>query len=204
MNFCKFEVTFFSNFVIFTFFGGGCSNRSSCGFTGSGGDSLGDSIDHENDVGLQNKILAVCGENGTIALVSLYSRSTLRVRKISGKTPAINTVSFISRNHLIVGCENGKVLCLSVPDLCNKWSIHDSDSPILSLLHLPSRNGFVVGKQDGLCIFYRFNSDEEVINSKVLLSGADADPINTIKCDGSHVYTGARDGRIRKYNILHM
>ena len=161
-------------------------------------------LDRENDVGLENKILAVGGENGAIALISLYSRSTMTTRKLAGKYSAINTISFISNNKIIVGCQNGKLLCLSVPDLTNTWTLHDSDSPIVSLLPLPSRNGFVVGKQDGTCLYYRFNSTKETIKSKVLLSGADADPINTIKCDGSHVYTGARDGKIRKYNILHM
>lgn len=164
----------------------------------------GDSVDHENDVGLENKIFAAGGENGTIALVSLYSRSILAMKKLTGKIPAINTVSFVSDKLILIGCENGKVLCLSVPDLTNVWTIHDSDSPILSLLSLTTRNGFIAGKQDGSCIFYRFNSNMKPLDTKVLLSGADADPINTIKCDGTHVYTGSRDGKIRKYNVLHM
>jgi len=166
--------------------------------------SAGDNIDHENDIGLENKLFAVGGENGTIALISLYSRSVLATKKLPGKIPAVNAVSFINKEKLLIGCENGKVLCLSVPDLDNIWTLHDSDSPIMSLLSLSTRNGFIVGKQDGTCIFYRFNSYNHPMSNKVLLSGADADPINTIKCDGVHVYTGARDGKIRKYNVLHM
>ena len=161
-------------------------------------------LDHENDVGLDNKLFAVGGENGTIALINLFTRSILTAKKLEGKSPAVNTLSFINETNLLVGCENGKLLCLSVPDLKNVWTLHDSDSPIISLLSLNNRNGFLIGKQDGTCIFYRFNSDKKPINTKVLLCGADADPINSIKCDGSHVYTGSRDGKIRKYNILHM
>ena len=161
-------------------------------------------LDHENDIDLENKLFAVGGENGTIALISLYSRSVLATKKLPGKIPAVNAVSFLNKEKLLIGCENGKVLCLTVPDLDNVWTLHDSDSPIISLLSLSIRNGFIVGKQDGTCIFYRFNSYNHPMSNKVLLSGADADPINTIKCDGVHVYTGARDGKIRKYNVLHM
>ena len=71
-------------------------------------------------------MFAVGGENGTIALISLYSRSVLVTKKLPGKNPAVNAVSFVNKEKLLIGCENGKVLCLSVPDLDNVWTLHDS------------------------------------------------------------------------------
>jgi len=65
-------------------------------------------------------------------------------------------------------------------------------------------NGFIAGKLDGSCIFYAINSNKQIADERVLLSGADADPINSIKSDGNYIYTASRDGKIRKYNISHI
>lgn len=161
-----------------------------------------DSIDREDEVGLEDKILAVGGENGTVAIVGLMARSVVARTKLSGKNIAVNSISFYKESLLIVGCENGKILCFSLPTMKVFWVLHDSDSSVMSLLSLPKLNGFIAGKLDGTCVFYYLNSDKQVTNVRVLLSGADADPVNTIRSDGSYIYTGARDGQIRKYNII--
>lgn len=161
----------------------------------------GDSIDREDEAGLEGKILAVGGENGTVALVSLLARSVHIMKKIPGKNVAVNAISFLTDSMLIVGCENGKVLGFSVPEVKVLWELHDSDSSITSLLSLPKQSGFIAGKLDGTCVFYSLTPDKQLTDLRVLLSGADADPVNTIKSDESHIYTGARDGKIRKYSI---
>ena len=150
---------------------------------------------------MEDKILAVGGEKGTVAVVGLMARSIVARIKLSGKNSAVNAVSFFSESVLLVGCENGKIMCLALPELKVFWALHDSDSPIRSLLSLPKSNGFIVGKLDGACVFYSLKVDKQLTNVRVILSGADADPVNTIKSDGCHIYTGARDGQIRKYNI---
>ena len=147
-------------------------------------------------------MLAVGGENGTIGLVNLHARSVSVRTKVTGKNVAVNAVSFLSKNLLIVGCENGATLCYSLPALTNIWILRDSDSSIMSLLSLPKLKGFIAGKLDGSCILYRLDSENQLTSLRVLLSGADTDPINTIKCDGHHIFTAARDGMIRKYNLL--
>jgi hypothetical protein len=50
--------------------------------------------------------------------------------------------------------------------------------------------------QDGSCIWYDFGSNERVV-----LTGSDVDPIFSISSDGRHVFTGARDGNVRKYDL---
>ena len=158
-------------------------------------------IDREHEVGLESKIVAVGMENGTLAIVGLLNREVLAKTKVSGEKIAINAISFFKESLLLVGCESGKVMCFSLPDLKVFWALHDSDSSVMSLLSLPNLNGFLVGKLDGTCGYYTLNSNGQLSNTRVLLSGADTDPINTIKSDGTYIYTGARDGKIRKYNI---
>ena len=65
-------------------------------------------------MGLDDKILAVGGENGNIAIVNLKTRSILtKNNKPVGQNCAVNAIAFIDPlNLLIVGCENGKILCL--------------------------------------------------------------------------------------------
>ena len=161
-------------------------------------------LEREDEVGLENKILAVGGENGTVSLVNLHSRSVITKLKLAGKNSAVNAISFLEENMLLIGCENGKIICLSIPQLKPLWVFHDSDSSVLSLLSLSRLNGFIAGKLDGSCIFYAIKSDKQIADERVLLSGADADPINSIKSDGSYIYTASRDGKIRKYNISHI
>ena len=161
----------------------------------------GDSIDRSDEVGLEGKVLAIGGENGTIALVSLFTRSILIIEKLPGKNVAVNALSFLTESMLIVGCENGRLVCFSVPDLKIIWVLHDSDSSIQSLLSLEKQRGFIAGKLDGTCVFYSIDGNKKLNPLRVLLSGADVDPINAIKSDGSYIYTGARDGQIRKYNV---
>jgi hypothetical protein len=74
-------------------------------------------------------------------------------------------------------------------------NIHDSDSPVSSLCKTPS-GGFIVGRQDGSCLFYN-----TATNSRIVLTGTDVDPINGITISEDFVYTGARDGKIRKYHL---
>ena len=179
------------------------SIKEQCGFNMS--ISSDDNIDRQDEVGLDDKILAVGGENGNIAILNLKARSILARCQLPGKNVAVNAITFVDPlNLLLVGCENGEILCFSLPNLNEVfWKLHDSDSSIMSLLGLPRLNGFVAGKLDGTCFFYCLTSDAKLSSdSKVLLSGADADPVNAIKCDGNYIYTGARDGQIRKYNIM--
>ena len=95
---------------------------------------------------MENKLLAVGGENGTIGIINLHTRSIVTRIKLPGKNNAVNAVTFLSQNILIAGCENGAILCLSVSNLKTNWILHDSDSSIMSLLAIPKLNGFIAGK----------------------------------------------------------
>ena len=59
----------------------------------------------------------------------------------------------------------------------------------------------MAGRGDGSCVFYPIS---QLANFRVVLSGADIDPITAIASDSEFIYTSARDGNIRKYAIKHL
>jgi len=58
------------------------------------------------------------------------------------------------------------------------------------------RGGVIVGRHDGSCLYYTLSN-----NKRVVLTGADVDPIYGIALTEEYVFTGARDGKIRKYQL---
>ena len=140
--------------------------------------------------------MAVGTENGSVHLVDLHKRSIKNSLKTQS---AVNCVKFLD-NTLVMGMENGQIAFLSVPELTILNQIYDSDSSVVSLL--PLRNGCLVGKYDGACVWYGFDSNSGKIHEQiVVLTGADVDPITDMAKDHEYVYTSCRDGTIRKYLI---
>ena len=74
---------------------------------------------------------------------------------------------------------------------------HDSDSGIESMLVI--QKGILAGKHDGTCVWYGTTDSAEENERRIVLSGADADPVYSLASSGKHVFTAARDGCIRKY-----
>eukprot|EP00096_Caligus_rogercresseyi_P016604 TRINITY_DN9335_c0_g1_i1.p1 TRINITY_DN9335_c0_g1~~TRINITY_DN9335_c0_g1_i1.p1 ORF type:complete len:100 (-),score=23.33 TRINITY_DN9335_c0_g1_i1:105-404(-) len=88
------------------------------------------------------------------------------------------------------------------PSLSLQHIWEDSESSIESLLVV--HDGVFAGRRDGSCIWYPENASRDSEDKRISLLGADADPIYCMACDGEAVYTGARDGRIRKYRLAHI
>ena len=151
----------------------------------------------EDEVGTLGKLLGVGTENGSVLLVDLKGRKVISSIKLNS---AVNKVKFYD-NFLVAGTQDGMVQVLCIPDLFVKHKIHDSNSAITAIQ--PLKNGFLIGQHDGTCIWYGLdsNSDSEVNHQKILLSGADIDPVNDIAKDHNFVYTACRDGVVRKYSI---
>jgi len=156
-------------------------------------------IDREHEVNTANKLICAGGENGSVTLVNLHSRRVVyRVQLDS----AVNVVKFYGCSHMLVGCENGEIVGFNLSQMEGepfRW--HDSNSQIQSILPLPGQEGFVAGRGDGSCVFYPIS---QLSNFRVVLSGADIDPITAIASDSEFIYTSARDGNIRKYAIKHL
>ena len=97
------------------------------------------------EVGTENKLLAVGGENGIVAICDLFARKTLRQAKLDS---GINCITFLSRDLCVAGCENGSSVVLNVENLKKRHVFHDSDSPVMSLMPGPAgKSGFFAGKQ---------------------------------------------------------
>ena len=96
-------------------------------------------------MGTENKLLAVGGENGIVAICDLFARQTLRQTKLES---GVNCVTFLSRDLCVAGCINGSSVVLGVNDLKQRNVFHDSDSPVMSLIAGPAgKTGFFAGKQ---------------------------------------------------------
>ena len=62
----------------------------------------------------------------------------------------------------------------------------------------------MVGRQDGSVSLLREPGDSRVM---VMLSGPDMDPVYSIASDNNYIYTGCRDGLVRRYclnNIVNL
>lgn len=75
---------------------------------------------------------------------------------------------------------------------------HESSNPILSIVALPNQM-FVLGRQDGICTVISLQEAHNAI--RVYLTGSDCDGIRDISSNGKWIFTGCRDGLIRKYDF---
>ncbi len=173
----------------------------------------------EDEAETKGKLCVVGGESGSVQLVDLRGRVIINSLKL---TSAVNCIKFFSENVVISGCEDGSINVVSVPDMKVINQIHDSTSSIQSLL--PIHNGFIGGKYDGerlkrqlqlhknihfdfltllgTCVWYCLDSNNgQVTTERIILTGADIDPIYSMARDQDFVFTASRDGCIRKYMI---
>ena len=64
------------------------------------------SPDRSDEVGTDNKLVCVGGENGFVSLINLRAR-TVVYRLNAGS--AVNSVRFYGCSHLLVGCQDGSI-----------------------------------------------------------------------------------------------
>lgn len=80
------------------------------------------------------------------------------------------------------------------PNCC--WKL--SNSPVLSMLSVRRPfDGLVIGRQDGTVTFH-YENNHQIVH----LTGSDCDPIYDLAHSNDNdqfVYTGARDGKVRRY-----
>ena len=152
-------------------------------------------VGRQHEVDTLDKLVVVGGENGFVSLINLYERSIVYRFSVAS---AVNVVTFYGCGMVLIGSEDGKVVSFKIADLKSPHKMwHDSNSSVQSVLAIPSLDGFVVGRGDGSCVFYSMMDDKK----RVVLTGADIDPVTSLAADLDHVYAGARDGCIRKYAL---
>ena len=69
-----------------------------------------------------------------------------------------------------------------------------SSSPVRSVRYIPQLRAVAVARQDG-------SVSLDTGAAAVLLTGPDTDPVYSLASDQHHLYTGCRDGVVRKYDI---
>jgi len=146
---------------------------------------------------LENKLGLTGSEHGTVFFIILQNKKIVHRYTCNS---AVNIVA-PSFNHesVYIGCESGELLELDARNPGSLvYSIHASNSPVTALLAIG--DGLVLcGRQDGTCTLYNKNSTYQKV-----LSGPDYERITGISKDDQYIYTGSRDGVVRKYRTVNL
>jgi len=142
------------------------------------------------EVGTENKLLALGGENGSIEIIDVAGRKSVFSSRISS---SVNSV-YLSKSCLFVGCQSGEVYTF-LPN-GSKNTLLCSQSPVLSLI--PCFGSLCVARQDGSVTIH--DTSGNASHSPLELTGSDSDPVYQVADDESFLYTGSRDGVVRKYS----
>lgn len=148
--------------------------------------------DNELEIGTRDKIVLIGTEQGEIYSVVLSTRDISYVIRTE---TAVNAILYFSKTQFVAGDEDGRVLVYSLDRGDLVKIIHESNSPVRCLARF-KENGVLVGRHDGTVTFYDIQSEK---HDRVQLTGPDCNPVYSIAVTSKSVFTGCRDGKIRKY-----
>jgi len=140
----------------------------------------------QGEVETENKVLAIGGENGSLSVINVGAKKIIFSTKLGSP---VNSV-LLTPSCLYAGCQDGKLHIIKKGQ--ETMTLSCSNSPILSLL--PVLEGVCVSRQDG-CVAVHLSGDP------VYLTGPDTEPVYQVVSDGTWLYSGCRDGCVRKYNL---
>ena len=149
----------------------------------------------ELEVGTGGKILVAGCENGGLKAISLSDRKQIFNFQTSS---AVNSSHFLSDTIVSCGCDDGSVCVFDLRQHSPLHTLHHSNSRVLSLSGY--KGDLLVGRGDGTVEVWNL-SDTQVPNTVRKLTGPMCDPISCISSSLSSIYTGSRDGKVRKYNL---
>ena len=133
-------------------------------------------------------------ENGSLNGLSIPDREQV----FSFKLPSsVNCCHFLSETVVSCGCDDGLLALFDVRQSAPLHLVHHSNSRILSLTHYS--NSIVVGRGDGTAEVFHNSPDSLVLSQK--LTGPLCDPLPCVAIFYPHIYTGCRDGVVRKYKL---
>lgn len=147
----------------------------------------------EREVGTENKIVALGGEDGFLRLVALRSRKQFVELNCES---AVNCCCFLNETTVVCGTQDGFVFQYDfVEKVLKSWK--EFRSSILSIVKSFGPTGFIATTADGSC----FTANLNKLVGNVDFIGSDCDPVYKAVSNQTHVFTCCRDGAIRKYNI---
>ena len=139
------------------------------------------------EVETEDKVLAVGGEEGTVSVLSVSSRALLQSFSVGSPVNAL----LLTEDKLYVGCQDGGVHIISQ---AGTEVVRASSSPVLCMMRLEATDEVVISRQDGSVTVY-------MAGGRLELTGSDTDPVYCLAQDDRNVYTGCRDGAVRKYDM---
>ncbi|CAK1540199.1 unnamed protein product [Leptosia nina] len=151
-------------------------------------------VENDREIGTENKLLVVGCESGMIVGAHVAKREELFHTPL--KSPC--NASIIVDETIIAGCADGKIVHINVGNGEIIKEIHESASPILSMLALPN-SLYIVGRQDGNCTV--LSLQDMYFSTRVQLTGSDCDGIRDLSFNGKWVFAGCRDSYVRKYDF---
>ena len=134
--------------------------------------------------------MAVGGEDGSVMIINVAARKIISSVNVGS---AVNSVCWAADHGLYVGCDNGSVHRLTRDSDSVVWS-DQSSSPVLCLRS--HGQWLVVSRQDG-SVTCQHTTSGQVVS----LAGSDLEPVYSVSIAHGHIYTGSRDGVVRKYSI---
>jgi len=143
------------------------------------------------EVETEGKVLAVGSETGSVTIINIAARTILHTYNCGSP---VNCVAW-TRDQLHVGCQDGSLHVMSKDGV---EVVKNSTSPVLCLRYVIKLDRVLSGRQDG-SVTISCSGGNNVQN--VLLTGPDTDPVYSISDDGKNIYTGCRDGVVRKYEL---
>jgi len=152
-------------------------------------DTVGETMEQE-EVGTVGKVLAIGGESGSLSVLDVAARKVIFSVNLHS---AVNCV-LLTPSCLYAGCQDGQVHILRTGDQGTILSC--SHSPVLSVL--PVCGGLCVSRQDGSVTIHQLDRSPP---TRLDLTGADTEPVYRVVEDGAWLYTGCRDGTVRKYSM---
>ena len=149
------------------------------------------------EIDTEDKVLAVGTEGGHVKIINIAARTLLMDYQAGSP---VNCVLW-TKSSLVVGCQDGSVHILGGS---GNSIVKCSTSPVLCGSFEERLGSVMVGRQDGSVSLLREPGDSRVM---VMLSGPDMDPVYSIASDNNYIYTGCRDGLVRRYclnNIVNL
>jgi len=161
------------------------------------GSMVASSSSGENEVGTENKLLALGCENGAVAGYSLGDKSKIFEIRCDS---SVNACGFVDNNTLICGSEKGFIYAIDVRNASSFLHMIKEDRGIVWSLCAVGK-GYWASFGDGSVCYRTLDPTHNGGFSEKELSGSDCDPVYRVCSDGRNLYTCCRDAKIRKYSV---
>lgn len=155
-------------------------------------------INNDKEYGTEGKMVIIGTEEGNLIGIDVRNKQT--AFKCDINKPVISCIANNDNTKYFAGTEDGKIYEYSYNNVKEPLSIIDTNnSGSILNLNFSANNTIWFSTSTGITCEYDF-TEKRIIRQ---LTGSDCEPVTTIVTDKSQnlLYTGSRDGFIRKYSI---